>query len=339
MNINSVAIIGAGMAGITCASKLLLEIPEVVVFEQLARAGGRMASVQFGDYPCDIGAQYFTAGSAAFADHLQAWEDDWLIDRWHGWLVELCDGQAMTRDDEVVRYIGRPAMDSPLQHLAELCDVRYNTGIQQLQREAGQWRLRDEHGQLHGPYDAVVCATPAPLAQTLLAASPRMAQAAASVNMQPSWIVMLGFAQPLNMGFDAANLVGSDITWMANNASKPGRAGQEGQEVWLLQAGNEWSQQHADSLPEQVIDALLAAFAQTTGKPIPPPSLAQAYLWPHSLAVNPLGVGHLFHERLLLGACGDWCQFARVEGAFASGVSMAEKLLAVAAANGDQYDG
>lgn len=324
MSINSVAIIGAGMAGITCASKLMLSVPEVKVFEKLGRAGGRMASVQFGEYQCDIGAQYFTAGSEAFADHLQAWEDDWLIDRWNGWLVELQDGKAMTRDDEVIRYIGRPGMDSVVHHLASLCDVQYNTGIDQLLRENNQWLLEDESGDRYGPFDAVVCATPAPIARRLLAASPRMAAQVAQVNMQPSWIVMLGFDQSLNMGFDAANLIGSDITWMANNASKPGR---EGQEVWLLQAGNEWSNDNQDLHPEEVIRIMTEAFNVATGNSILKPTLAQSFLWEHSLAVNPLGEGALFHERLQLGACGDWCQFARVEGAFKSGEAMADKIL------------
>lgn len=326
-SINSVAIIGAGMAGITCASKLIMEVPEVVVFEQYAQAGGRMASVQFGQFQCDIGAQYFTAGSEEFADHLQAWEEDWLVDRWQGWLVELQDGKAMTRDDEVVRYIGRPGMDSVVQHLASLCDVRYNTGVERLHRQGKQWLLEDERGDKHGPYDAVVCATPAPVAKRLLAATPRMATQMGLVNMQPSWIVMLGFDQSLNMGFDAANLIDSDITWMANNASKPGR---EGQEVWLLQVGNEWSNVNADMPPEQVIRIMTEEFNRVTGNSIHRPSLQQAYLWEHSLAVNPLGVGHLYHDKLNLGACGDWCQFARVEGAFKSGSSMAEHILELA---------
>lgn len=335
MAIQSVAIIGAGMAGITCASKLLMDIPEVVVFEQYAKAGGRMASVRFGDYQCDVGAQYFTAGSEAFRDHLEAWEEDSLIDRWNGWLVELQDGQAMSRDDEVVRYVGRPDMGAVVQHLAEMCDVRYNTSIQELVRtkatglgKSNQWQLLDDKGELHGPFDAVISAVPAPAAKRLLAASPRMGVEMAGVNMQPSWIVMLGFDQPLNMGFDAANTVGSHITWLANNASKPGRESKDGPEVWLLQVGNEWSHDNADRLPEQVIQLMTEEFNKVTGNNIHQPSFAQAHLWPHSLAVNPLAKGHLFHERLNLGACGDWCQFARVEGAFISGTSMAERLIA-----------
>lgn len=324
MSIHSVAIIGAGMAGITCASKLGLEIPEVHVYERYASAGGRMTSVQFGQFQCDIGAQYFTAGTEDFANHLQGWEEEWLIDRWHGWLVELQNGQAMTRDDEVIRYIGRPGNNSIVQHVAALCDVRYNTDIIELQRKGKQWLLKDAAGNQHGPYDAVVIAVPAPEAVNLLAASPRMARKASTIEMQPSWIVMLGYQQPLNMGFDAANLIDSDITWMANNASKPGR---EGEEVWLLQAGNEWSNDHLELAPEAVIDYMVQEFNQATGNTIAQPDFAQAYLWRYSLVVNPLGEGCLYHDKLNLGACGDWCQFARVEGAFCSGVAMAERIL------------
>ncbi|MGM0563309.1 MAG: NAD(P)/FAD-dependent oxidoreductase [Pseudomonadota bacterium] len=324
MSLNSVAIIGAGMAGVTCASRLMLEVPEVVVFEKNPKPGGRMTSIAFDEFQCDLGAQYFTASDEEFVAHLATWEEEWLIDRWSGWLVELEDGQAMTRDDEVVRYVGRPGMDAIVDKLGEFCSLRCGLEIVDLERRGQLWFLRDQTGAEHGPFDAVVSAVPAPLAKDLLMASPRLATLAGEVEIQPNWVVILGYQNPLNLGFDAANLVGSDITWMANNASKPGR---EGWDVWLLQVGNEWSAQHTEASPEAVIAEMLAAFDCATGRENPVPDLAKAHLWQHSLVINPLACGHLYHERLRLGACGDWCQASRVEGAFQSGASMAERLL------------
>ncbi|EDY87421.1 amine oxidase, flavin-containing [gamma proteobacterium HTCC5015] len=325
MSINSVAIIGAGMAGVTCASRLVLEVPEVVVFEQNPKPGGRMTSIVFDEFQCDLGAQYFTATSDEFVAHMETWEDEWLVDRWHGWLVELENGQAMTRDDEVVRFVGRPGMDAIVEKLGELCSVRCGVAIQTMERSGKQWYLLDAEGHRHGPFDAVISAVPAPAARRLLAASPKLAIEAGSVEVQPNWIVVLGYSEPLNLGFDAANLVDSDITWMANNASKPGR---EGWDVWLLQVGNEWSAQNTEADPEAVVAHMLKAFDQATGRDNPAPDLVKAHLWQHSLVVNPLACGHLYHEKLQIGACGDWCQASRVEGAFQSGVSMAERLLA-----------
>jgi len=60
------AIIGAGMAGITCARTLVQAGHQVTVFDKSRGLGGRMAtrSSAFGSF--DHGVQYFTARDPRF---------------------------------------------------------------------------------------------------------------------------------------------------------------------------------------------------------------------------------------------------------------------------------
>ncbi|MDD5480019.1 FAD-dependent oxidoreductase, partial [Rhodoferax sp.] len=66
------AIIGAGMAGISCARALVQAGQRVTLFEKSRGLGGRMATRDsaFGSF--DHGAQYFTARDKRFVQALEA---------------------------------------------------------------------------------------------------------------------------------------------------------------------------------------------------------------------------------------------------------------------------
>ena len=65
-----VAIIGAGLAGLSCAQALVQAGYQVHVFDKSRGPSGRMstrrAEDHAGPWQCDRGAQYFTARDATF---------------------------------------------------------------------------------------------------------------------------------------------------------------------------------------------------------------------------------------------------------------------------------
>ena len=63
----TIAVVGAGMAGLTLARALQARGNDVVVFEKSRGFGGRLATKRVGQATFDSGAQYFTAKSDAFA--------------------------------------------------------------------------------------------------------------------------------------------------------------------------------------------------------------------------------------------------------------------------------
>jgi hypothetical protein len=76
---------------------------------------------------------------------------------------------------------------------------------------------------------------------------------------------------------------------------------------------------------------LLEAFVAVTGVAKADPSWQQSHSWLYSLVDSPLESGCLWDPALGIGACGDWCNGARVEGAWLSGEAVAGRLLAGAA--------
>ena len=85
-----IAVVGAGIAGITCARTLAQAGHRVSVFEKGPGAGGRMATreTEFGGF--DHGAQYFTVRDERFEDALATASG--LVRPWSANTIQILDG-------------------------------------------------------------------------------------------------------------------------------------------------------------------------------------------------------------------------------------------------------
>ena len=81
--------------------------------------------------------------------------------------------------------------------------------------------------------------------------------------MRGSRALMLRFAAPLALPFDAAFVNYGPLRWIARDSSKPGRGGTE---TWLLHANAAWSEVHIDEDAQTVAELLLAAFVELGGR-------------------------------------------------------------------------
>lgn len=72
-----IGIIGAGIAGLTCAYELHKAGHEVEVFEKEAVVGGRMSTRQVGDYPMDIGANHLANVYTHMREYVEELGLDW----------------------------------------------------------------------------------------------------------------------------------------------------------------------------------------------------------------------------------------------------------------------
>ena len=81
-----IAIVGAGIAGLSCADALAARGHRVRLFDKGRCPGGRMstrrAQLDGRDMQFDHGAQYFTARDADFVAQVRRWEDVGLAARW-----------------------------------------------------------------------------------------------------------------------------------------------------------------------------------------------------------------------------------------------------------------
>jgi len=334
----NIAIIGAGIAGITAARTLAKAGHHVHVFEKSRGAGGRMSTrdSHFGTF--DHGAQYFTVRDPRFSLAIQAVPGTTDICRpWSANAVRVLDplGHVFeaARTTKDAHFVAKPGMNALVRHWAEPLGkaIRYNTQVNRLERGTkGLWTVHAGDKNYTG-FDHVLLAIPCIQAENLLKASAKDAanakwlKAMDAVDVAPCWTMMVAFpkaTQPnLHIGpqWNAARSIHHRIAWLARESSKPGRGKVE---RWTVQASSAWSAEHISDPEARVKAKLLRAFAELTGIRAEP-TYAEMHRWLYAKTVTPLGVSHQYNPANGLGTCGDWHLGHRVEDAFVSGLELA----------------
>ncbi|WP_035482652.1 NAD(P)/FAD-dependent oxidoreductase, partial [Gallaecimonas xiamenensis] len=210
-----IAIIGAGLSGITAARILQGQGHAPTIFEKSKGTGGRMGSrrSQWGSF--DLGAQYFTARHPRFIDELGNWTAQGIAAEWPVAPYHISSRGPIHAQDVVQRYVGQPHMSAITRYLASSLDVRFEVSICSCHHRDEQWWLEDQDGKAHGPFDGLLVTVPAPQAAPLVSASPRLAMLTRKVRMEPCWAVGLVFSQPLATPIKAAFVESDSIQWLA----------------------------------------------------------------------------------------------------------------------------
>ncbi|MGB5496022.1 MAG: FAD-dependent oxidoreductase [Sedimenticolaceae bacterium] len=320
----SIAVIGAGIAGLCAARSLQDQGHFVTVFEKSRGVGGRAATRRIGNIGFDHGAQYFTARDFGFRRAVEAWRERGLVALWEGRIGCVREDGIEQASDRHARYVGVPGMSEIGRHLGADLDVRKQTRVTAPHHQAGRWRLQSEGGDALGEFDALVVALPAPQTQVLLAAAaPHLARQAAAVNYSPAWAVMLSLPSEPTLPYDGLFFADGEIAWAARNSAKPGRRGH----TWVVHAAPDWTRAHLDLPVDQVATMLTASLAARTSMDLDDSEVLATHRWLYSLVDNPLEAGALWDPDLQLTVCGDWCNGARIEGAYLSGQAAAGHLL------------
>jgi len=340
----NIAIVGSGLAAITCARTLVQAGHSVTLFEKSRGVGGRMSTRNspFGTF--DHGAQYFTVRDPRF---VQALETTPKVCRpWGANMVQVLDERgrlaAAGLPAREPHWVAKPGMNALAKAwaapLAE--STLFETRVTHIETDAldkSQWQLRtlgaDESTHVYAGFDAVLLAVPSPQAMELLDTVPksrRPTQATMKkleqVTVAPCWTLMLAFPQAVQPGlttlgpqWNAARSTHHRIAWLARESSKPGRGMVE---RWTVQASAAWSQEHINDSKDRVEGKLIKAFAEVTGIRAEP-SHVESHRWLYAKTGQPLGQSHIWSAKSGLGVCGDWCLGHRVENAFVSGLELA----------------
>lgn len=337
-----IAVIGAGIAGIACARTLKQAGHSVAVFEKATAVGGRTAThdTPFGAF--DVGAQYFTVRVARFQAALATVPG--VAKPWSANAVRVLDAfgrvAAASLPTRESHWVATPGMNGLATAWAAplVADgaIRFDARITRIEPDAldaSRWQLRAEGADgaqpVHGGFDAVLLAIPAPPAHDLLRASGvanKLRDALRPVEIAPCWTLMAAFPQAsqptlayLGPQWNAARSTHHRIAWLAREGSKPRRGGVE---RWVAQASAEWSAEHLEDDAARVQGKLLRAFSEITGIRAEP-AFAAVHRWRFAKTTKPLGDTHLWDAKARIGLAGDWCIGHRVEDAFVSGLSLA----------------
>ncbi|CCU73201.1 NAD(P)/FAD-dependent oxidoreductase [Thalassolituus oleivorans] len=311
-----IAIVGAGMAGLSALSALTKQGHVVTLFDKSRGSGGRMASKKVGDASWDMGAQFIRAHDASFMKTLHEWQHQGWVSEW-AVTPHVIDAEGIRlSDDESTRYVGVSRMTAlSRQLLAPATEFIPNTRIVSCQRTDSEWLLTDENDQHYGPFDSLIINTPPQQALPLLENS-HLAAAINDVEMLPCWTLLLAFPERIDTPVDAAFVHDSAIAWLARNNSKPLR---DSGETWVIQASHAWSQEQVDAPREEVLHALEQAFFTALGVQGYAVSEHWLHRWLYAVPAKPLDAGALFDADRAVAVCGDWCQRGTLEGAWLSG--------------------
>lgn len=304
-----IAIIGAGMAGASCARQLTDAGHEVTVFDKGRGLGGRLAQRRREGAMFDHGAQYFTARDPEF----QGLVTDWLA-AGDAALWPLAHRPAEPS------YIGVPSMSQPVKALLSGIDTRTGIRLSEISRTASGWLIRDDQGVDYGPFDRLGLAVPQPQAIDLLNSwetTSKLCEQLQNVSIAPCWTCLLGFDQPLAERVENGPLSHPILNWAALNNGKTGRSGIE---AWTLHAGHDWSRANLEASPAEILPLMQQAFADLfTDGSFPEPIYAACHRWRYAFVDRPLGLPAIGEPELDLAIMGDWCLGPRVEAAFLSG--------------------
>lgn len=308
------AIVGAGLAGLSCARVLRRAGFFVEVFEQDRVIGGRVATTRVGGDTFDHGAQYVTARSKEFQDYLQEIAGLGYAGRWTPRAKLNGEGGSGQLHPWMV---GMPGMSSLVRPLTE--SVRVTTGkrVHTLEKRDKNWHVWFEDETSVGPFHAVAVAVPAPAARLLLGRYEELTAPLGRVRMLPCWALMVRIDEKIFPDQDVYSDMSEVIRWIARNNTKPGRHS-TGESV-VIHASPNWSRDTEEADPEEVAEELWSEVSHVLSLPPVRPSRITAHLWRQGLVDQSLGETYLYSSEHKAGIAGDWCLGRLAEHAFESG--------------------
>lgn len=354
-----IAIIGAGISGLSCASQLVQQGHNVTIFDKSKGVGGRMSTKRLPLGDCDHGAQYFTCNQPEFTKQIQAWLDAKVIAIWNINPVVLggspnklptrtnlninsasLEGSASglaTPLKNTIRYVGIPGMTAPAKFLSQQLknqQVKLLTShtVSKITKINQQWLITSQEHQDHPElFDAIVIAIPAEQARALI--EPHLhpvLSTVCSTTMSACFALIAQFDTRIPLSFEAAFVNQGPLSWICLNNHKPARTGLE---TWLLHATADWSEQHLEADPLWVKEKMLEAFSSwvelNSGTKLDLAEVATTlHRWKYANLKNsePIQDGFVWQENLQIGLCGDWLNGGKVQGAWLSGFELAQTM-------------
>jgi renalase len=336
-----VAVVGAGLAGLSCARELAQLGYLPVVFEASDRVGGRCSSRNTRIGVFDDASQVISGPTQL---ETLANAESGQLSALHPWTIrasaaeaERETGEMLQDEDEAeagatpvlrsVGSVGVPSMLALAQALARPLDVRMKTSVQRAFRRGSRWVLSGSAGDIDEDFRALVVAVPAPVALPLVTASQTISDVLRPVRFASRWVLLLGSERPVPLpGYRVFQ--GSPIERVAGMHTKPGR-GSAGPQRWFIEADQRWSIDHERDDAETVAELLLDNFRAHAIRSVAPNYLC-ALQWRHAFVQNPAAQGRraevLWDEQLCLGVCGDSVVASRVDRVHHSGMALARRV-------------
>ncbi len=270
---SDIAIIGAGVSGLTAAYELIRAGHRVVVLEKSRGFSGRAGTRRHGAVCVDHGANFFRTTDPEIAhlihetlptnELVEVNGEVWTFDRYGA----ILPGDPVQNGEPKYTYRRGINTLGKLLQAASGVEVRREVRIASLEREEGRWLIRDSGGTGHGHFDVVITTAPAPQAMQLLRASPiaeplqTILQDALRVSRyHAQFSFILGYEVSLSLSRQFHALVNSDgahaVSWLSFEEDKAGHV-PEGSSVLVVQMSPPWSNRRLEHPPEEILPEVL----------------------------------------------------------------------------------
>jgi len=335
-----VAVIGAGIAGATCARAMSRAGFAVHVVDKSRGAGGRLATrrLEWRDpsglrriTAFDHGAPGFTASGADFRQFLATASQPGGLAEWTPNLA----ARGRPLGDAGPLCLPTPDVPSLCRGLLRDIPATWSFAVDRLLQSPLGWQIEAAGSTLAGHFDAVVLALPPAQAAPLLAPHRSdWAQRASLALMQPCWTLMGVARRPVNdRQWDVGRPEQGPLAWVMRNDGRPGREFSADDAHWVVHARADWSQQHLEEPAAWVQARMQAATHEWLGEPIEWQHVVVhrwRYAMPQTSGDAPAHQCWWDAARGL-GVCGDFLGGTGVEGAWHSAQALIESVLQGAA--------
>ncbi len=307
-----IAIIGAGMAGLGAAQRLVASGHSVCIFEKSRGLGGRCATRRWDGRIVDHGAQYFTIRDPEFANTTRAACGADLLQI----TAPILDDERKPLDGGARWYhvLGNNSLAKALKKkLGQHCEVRLEIPIQRADT------LLRRNG---GDFDRVICTAPWPQTKTLLG----MPTEPTDATHAPCLTVALAYRGTwpgMTRETYAFMSRTSALAWCSCENHKLGRT-PHGETLLIAQMSEEFSKEHLELDPGHYPD-LVRSFVEACWKLDASDFLAaMGHRWRYSRTIHPPPAFSLPEDILVAG---DSFTDSRIESAWLSGWEVAGRIV------------
>lgn len=314
-----IAIIGAGISGITLALELK-KIAEVKIFEKSRGVGGRMSTRYADKFAFDHGAQCFTARTKAFQKFLYPFILSGDVLPWVGKVVNIeNNGEISPRFWFETHLVASPNMNSLCKKMAQNLDINCGFEVVPIKKNDFGWLLQDKAGNDLGVFDFVISTAPPEQTKNLFGKNFSVPE----VKMQPCFALMLGFEQKWQYDWIFAKVRENPIKLIAVNSSKPNRNAEVTSLVIHSRAS--WSEDNLEKNQDEVMEILAQNFTKITNIDYTKATYKSLHRWRYAL-IDEEKAEMFFSPNLSLAATSDWTTNSRIEDVWLNAKKLAQIL-------------
>jgi predicted NAD/FAD-dependent oxidoreductase len=274
----TIAIVGAGAAGLAAAYELRDASVETIIFEKSDVLTGRAASRIRDGFVYDYGANYLKSDDQRVNELVTGVLSDGLVDTTEPvYTFDAAGTIEPGREADEHKWTYRDGLDTLGSRLAAAANatVEHGCRVEALERVDDQWRIQLEGSTTaggpteHGPFDAILLTPPAPQTAAILRETnwaddrrTTLADAAAAVPYRAICTIVAAYDRPVDRRWYA--LVNTDreheIGWLAREECKPGHV-PDGKSLLVIQPAPDWSDRRYNEPVDETVEEALALTA------------------------------------------------------------------------------